>query len=422
MEQVRYADFSTRLHRRALGRRVPLSGSVEVTRRCPLRCVHCYNNLAMDDHETRWRELTCEEHCRILDEIAGAGCLWLLYTGGEIFARTDFLDIYTYAKQKGLLVTLFTNGTLVTAKVADHLAQWRPFSIEITLYGRTRQVHERVTGVPGSYERSVRAIRLFRERRLPLRIKTMALTLNRHEIGDLRRFVEEELGLEFRFDPMLNCRLDCSRGPLAVRLTPEEVVALDLQDPKRLAEWKRFAEQFNRPADWPEQLDQLYSCGAGIQAFAVDPWGGLGLCALAREEAYDLRNGSFRAGWEHFLSKIRQKKITRRTKCVACQIKAMCGMCPANAELENQDSELPVDFLCRVAHLRARVLGLPVAPHGDCEYCCGGIYCAELLRSAHELQSGRVAEQDGSSEREQVFASAQCDLSRSGQRSPRPEL
>src|SRR6185503_239215 len=103
-------------------------------------------------------ELTLDEHRRILDQMAAAGCLWLLYTGGEILARRDFLDIYTHAKRNGFLITLFTNGTMITEKVADYLAEWRPFSVEITVYGRTRATYERLTGVPGSYDKCMRGI------------------------------------------------------------------------------------------------------------------------------------------------------------------------------------------------------------------------------------------------------------------------
>src|SRR6185503_14498755 len=134
------------MHRKMFAAGMPLSGTIEVTRRCPLTCLHCYNNLPMTDTASRARELTCQEHCRLLDELADAGCLWLLYTGGEIFARHDFFEIYQYAKKKGFLITLFTNGTLITERVADMLVQWRPFSIEITLYGYTRQTYERLTG------------------------------------------------------------------------------------------------------------------------------------------------------------------------------------------------------------------------------------------------------------------------------------
>ena len=114
METVSYGEFSQTFHQRTMRQHLPLSGTIEVTRRCPLTCVHCYNNLPMSDHEARGRELSYQELCRILDEMADAGCLWLLFTGGEIFARRDFLDIYTYAKKKGFLITLFTNGTLIT--------------------------------------------------------------------------------------------------------------------------------------------------------------------------------------------------------------------------------------------------------------------------------------------------------------------
>jgi radical SAM protein with 4Fe4S-binding SPASM domain len=386
MEIQKYADWSMGLNKRVVGQRVPISSSIEVTRRCNLKCVHCYNSLSLGDQEALRSELAYEEHCRILDEITEAGCLWLLYTGGEIFARKDFMDIYKYAKQKGLLITLFTNGALITSKIADDLVQWRPFSIEITIYGRTRETYERVTGIPGSYERCMRGIRLLRERDLPLKLKTMAMTMNKHEIWDMKRFVEEDLELEFKFDAMINCRIDCSQRPLAVRILPQEVVELDLQDPERAAEWKRFAEQFNRPVHFTEHVNELYHCGGGMNFFAIDPSGMLSTCVLSSGEVFDLRKGRFRGGWENFLLKVRQKKITRQTRCTRCEIKAMCGMCPANGELENGDAEEPVDFLCRVAHLRAYALDFPISPHGDCEYCKGGGKYEEMMRTLAALK------------------------------------
>lgn len=403
METQSYGDFSLRFHRTAASQRVPLNGTIEVTRRCPLTCAHCYNNLAMGDQEARLSELTYEEHCRILDEIAEAGCFWLLYTGGEIFARRDFLDIYTYAKKKGLIITLFTNGTLITPKIADYLVEWRPFAIEITLYGRTKETYERLTGIPGSYEKCLRGISLLMERGLPLKLKTVGVTINKHEIWEMKRFAED-LGLEFKFDSMINPRIDCSQSPLAVRLTPEEIVELDLQDPKRVAEWKRFAEQFNGPVHAPEDSDQVYHCGGGVNSFAIDPQGKMSICVLSHFDTYDLRKGSFREGWEGFLLKVRRKKTTRITKCTTCQLKAMCGMCPANGELENGDPEAPVDFLCHVAHLRAHAFDITVPFHGECEYCAGGKRYDELLQSLVALrQAGNGKQQQFPSNKDKGF-------------------
>jgi len=361
METVSYEDFALGISHRVSGNRIPLRGTIEVTRRCPLACAHCYNNLPIQNGQARLTELSYEDHCRILDEIAEAGCFWLLYTGGEIFVRADFIDIYKYAKQRGFLVTLFTNAVLISKEIAGTLAEYPPHSIEVSLYGHTKETYEKVTGRPGSFERCMRGIRLLMELGLPVKLKTMVITLNKHEIWEMKRFVEEDLGLEFRYDAMINPRIDGSQDPL--------VVALDLEDSERLADWNRFCKRYSGIRIDPKQSHDLYQCGGGIGSFAIDPSGELSVCGMSSKDIFDLRQGSFRDGWEEFISRVRQKKISRKTKCFACEIKAMCGMCPANGELEKGDPEEPVDFLCRVAHLRANALGLTVPLHGDCEYC-----------------------------------------------------
>lgn len=316
-----YGDFSLSLHEKLSSLR------------------HGGQGIPLNDAEARRSELSYEEHCRILDEITEAGCFWLLFTGGEIFARRDFLDIYAYARSKGLIITLFTNGTLVTEKIADYLVANRPFNIEVTLYGRTKQTYERLTGIPGSYEKCLRGIKLLRERRLPLKVKTVAVTINKHEIADMRKFVEE-LGAEFKFDAMMSPRIDCSQSPLAVRLKPEEIVEMDLEDQSRVAEWQRIATRFAPP---PEPASEVYHCGGGIDSFAIDPEGRMSICVLSHFDTFDLRSGSFREGWEGFINKVRHRKVTRMTKCATCALKSMCGMCPASGELENGDPESPDD-------------------------------------------------------------------------------
>jgi MoaA/NifB/PqqE/SkfB family radical SAM enzyme len=111
-----YGEFSERLHNQAATRRLPITGSVELTDRCNLQCAHCYINLSAADCESRSRELTLGEWRNLLDQIADEGCLWLLLTGGEPLIRPDFLEIYDHAKQRGLLLTVFTNGTLLTPR------------------------------------------------------------------------------------------------------------------------------------------------------------------------------------------------------------------------------------------------------------------------------------------------------------------
>jgi len=258
----------------------------------------------------------------------------------------------------------------------------------IEMYGRTRETYERLTGVPGSFDRCMRGIRLLVERGLPLKLKTVALTINKHEIWEMHRFAKEELGVEFKFDAMMSPRIDCSQSPLAVRLKPEEIVELDMDEPARVAEYQRIAVQFAPP---PEPSGEVYECGGGLDSFAVDPAGRMSICVLSHVDTYDLRQGSFRDGWGHFLKRVRHKPATRLTKCTTCALKSLCGMCPANGELEMGDPESPVDFLCQVAHLRAHAFDIAVRPHGDCEYCEGGVGYKEMMAKAVLLKE-RAAE------------------------------
>ena len=402
MDTQSYGSFSQSLHQRYFGERAPLEVSIEVTRRCPLECLHCYNNLPMGDLNARNQELSKEEHFRLLDQLVEMGAFWLLYSGGEIFARKDFLEIYTYAKQKGFLITLFTNGILINERIADHLLEWPPFAIEITLYGRTKKTYETLTGMPGSYERCLRGIELLRERGLPLKLKTVPTTVNKHEVFAMKRFAEEELGLEFKFDAQVNPRVDCSQSPLAVRLSPEEVVALDMHSPKAADEYRELAERDINSTPSLSHTDTVYFCGGGMKAFAVDPYGRMSICVISQQETYDIRQGSVKEGWEKFLLAVRTRKRTRLTKCQQCRIQSLCGMCPANGELESGDKETPVAFLCEVAHLRAQSLGLEVPAHGECEFCAGG---AEHDRVRAAAQRVRSAETDveGWSEPESPF-------------------
>ena len=197
----------------------------------------------------------------------------------------------------------------------------------------------------------------------------------------------EGLGVSFKFDGMMNPRVDCSQSPLAVRLQPWEIVKMDLEDPGagRRVEAVRGAVQRARTGGQERRSLPVRRRDHRLQhrPGRRDEH----LLALASGRSTICGVAAFREGWDHFLGGVRRKKITRVTKCTACEIKSMCGMCPANAELEDGDPESPVDFLCHVAHLRAEALEIPVPAHGDCEYCAGGSAHAALMDSLESIRA-----------------------------------
>lgn len=354
----------------AYSTRVPLEGTLETTFRCNLACVHCYVNQPAGSRAERARELPLERLKDLVDEFAAEGCLDLLLTGGEVLLRPDFPELYLHAVRAGLRVTVFTNGTLVTDRIAELFAEYHPACVEISLYGMTRETYERVTRVPGSFDRCLEGIRKLQERGVPLKLKTMVLSWNAHEVAEMRRFAEVR-GLDFRHDSLLNPRVDCgaNRNP-ELQVAPEKAVALDLDDPAlRAAYEKSFRDAV---AAGPSPSEEVYTCGAGQMGFTVDPYGSLQLCQLSRRAAFDLRAESFARGWHEFLPAARSRRWQTDAVCRRCSLRPVCGNCPGAAEMELGDAEARVVQFCEITHLRADALLGGASGHRRDATCCRG--------------------------------------------------
>ena len=352
IREISYSAFARRIGERVSSERTPLDGSLEVTFRCNLRCAHCYVNEPPGDRRSRERELTAAEIRRITDEVVDRGCLWMLVTGGEPLLRPDLREIYLHMKRRGLLVTLFTNGTAITPRIADLFAEWPPLVVEISIYGSSPEVYERATGVPGSFRQCIRGIELLLDRKVRMRLKTIPTTLNYTDMDGMRALAAG-YGLDFEWDPLVNCRLDGSAKPGAVRLRPEQILVLEQQDAKRAAAFRlEFAN-----ASRVDPRSDLITCGAYLHAFHIDPYGHLVPCMLLREPAYDLRAGSFREGWDEHFPAMRRQARTKAMACDACDLHSACDQCVGWARLETGDPEGRVPFLCDLTSLRADTFG-----------------------------------------------------------------
>lgn len=348
LPEVTLGSVGENLLRQLGGRRYPLSGTLELTERCNMACLMCYINQPGNSQEVAARELSLAQVKDILDQLLSAGCLSVLFTGGEPLLRPDFCDIWRYAKQGGLLASLFTNGTLLTPRIADCLAEWRPATLEITLYGATRETYEQVTRVPGSYARCLRGIEMALDRGLRLALKSVLLRANRHELGAMRAMAEG-FGVAYRFDGVLWPRIDGEQRPWEQRLSPVEIVALDEEYPERQQELQRRYQEY---AGEVVRNDRVYTCLAGQRSFHIDSTGRMSLCMMARQPAYDLLQGSFLEGWA-FLGTALAKQRTLDTPCRTCAAGLLCMQCPGWSQVVHGDDETPVEYVCEIGRLRA---------------------------------------------------------------------
>lgn len=330
------------------GGRYPLAGEFELTNRCNLTCKHCYINQPPGSIKAKHSELSTSQVEDILDQIAAAGCLHLLLTGGEPLLRPDFLEIYSHARRKGMLVMLFTNATMITPTIIEALKETPPVLIEVSIYGATRQTYETVTGVPGSYDRFIHGLQLLKESGLPVATKSVLLTLNRHELPQMQKLAED-MGLRYRYDGSMWPRFDGSDEPFNYRLSIEEMMELDDTDPERMQDWVDFYVHSKNLLMRNEKY--IFSCGAGHRSFHIDASGNLDACMMVRKPAFNILEMGFKAAWEE-LGKFRLTERTKRVSCLTCSASGMCMQCPGWSQLVHNDNETVVDFICQLTKAR----------------------------------------------------------------------
>ena len=368
-EVISLPEFS--LWEKMKNKRCLISFDLELTARCNHNCRHCYINLLANDLEAQKIELSLSEIKCISDQAVSLGAIWCLLTGGEPLLREDFFEIYLYLKKKGLLVSVFTNATLITKEHIDFFKRYLPRDIEVTVYGVTQGTYEKITRKLGSFGAFMRGLNLLFENGIKVRFKTMALRSNVHELKKIARFCREQTKDYFRFDPFLHLRFDGNKKRNAEikseRLSPEEIVAIEEKDPDRLQALEKGCDKLIMPELKHTNCNHLFHCGTGNGSFTISYDGLFRTCSSLWHPdcIYDLRKGNLKEAWQNFVLQVRNMRSDRKEflkKCRVCPIINLCLWCPAHAYLETGELDKPVDYFCDVANARAKMLKLFLIP------------------------------------------------------------
>ncbi len=352
---------------------------IELTERCNNDCLHCCINLPANDEVARKREMTTKQVKDILKQAVDLGCMQVRFTGGEPLLRNDFEELYLFARRSGLKVLLFTNGRLITSRLAELFARIPPLEpIEITVYGRRRESYEAVTRAIGSFEQFQRGVDLLLESSVPFIVKAALLPQNSNDMDEFEAWAKKIPWMTGRpsysmwFD-LRNRRDDENKNRLikSLRLSPSEGLAVLTRDEARYRkDMAEFASKFMGP-----QGDRLFGCGAGC-SISIDAYGRAQPCMLMRapELTIDLvgngredrmargegdapmRLSDALARFSH-LGELRATNPDYQRRCALCFLKGLCEQCPAKSWVENGPLDAPVEYLCDVAHAQARYLG-----------------------------------------------------------------
>jgi uncharacterized Fe-S cluster-containing radical SAM superfamily protein len=171
-----------------------LHESLILTWECNLRCHHCRPFLPRDG-TPRFSDVK-----KYLNTLAQKGSLFLHLTGGEPLVHKDFWKIVSHASQKNFALILNTNGTLITPEVGDKLKNFNFVQVALTVLGGKAQTHDSITGVKGSFAKTMRALTILKEKELDVVLSTTKLMDNQEEIPEMERLAKNQ-GVSFKSIP-----------------------------------------------------------------------------------------------------------------------------------------------------------------------------------------------------------------------------
>ncbi|MBZ5687289.1 MAG: radical SAM protein [Acidobacteriia bacterium] len=311
---------------KALARNIPLSVQLDLTYRCNERCVHCY--LDHEDHG----EMTTAEIKHLLDEMADAGVFILTLSGGEIFLRKDFFEILEYARlERQFCVKLKTNAIMIHERQAARIRDIGVESIQISIYSHRAEVHDAITLVPGSLQRSLDAARFLKSQGLRVIFANVLMVQNLQDYQGVRALAEK-LGIECTLDPTITPMMDGDRSVLQLGVSHDELRQV-FRDRGLVGDVEEFCT-IAAPAD--EDALSALPCSAGHTTCYVSPYGEVFPCVQFPLPTGNVRNQRFLDIWRHSerMKEVRSIRLKDLTTCTSCSHVGSCSRCPGLAFME----------------------------------------------------------------------------------------
>ena len=359
----------SQLQSMAYERMIPLNVSLELTLKCNIRCLHCYNfdrdtdgpvcgsghvaspAAALSSPELS-RELSLEEIFRVMGELRAAGTLFLSLTGGEVLSSPHLFPVLDRARELNLAVQMLSNGTLLRPGVAARLASYRNLlGVSISVYGATAEVHDGITQIRGSWRRTLDGAERLRAQGVAVRLKLIVMRPNVHEVGAMRALCDAR-GFPYLLDLTVTARHDGTQGSLAMRITQAELAAL-YQGPLR-----DLIPSGNRAVD-----EAAFPCNCARGNAAISARGDVFPCVSVPWSAGNVRQQSFEEIWQRspVFERIRGLKIADYPACAPCPDKAFCSRDRGAAYTASGSYTGTDPFVCAAAGVARSVAEAPVS-------------------------------------------------------------
>ena len=325
---------------------------LELTYRCSETCIHCYNPGASRNNEEKnyrnqFEELDLDDYKRIIDELYDEGLVKVCLSGGDPFSKSIVWEIIDYLYQKEIAFEIYTNGQNLLGK-EEKLVNYFPCDVGMSIYSSDYQVHDEITGVDGSFLRSIKVLDKLLEYSIPICIKCCVMRTNLKTYTGVSRIAKR-----YNATLQLECAIfDSFDGDICVskylRLLPNELelVLRDKSNPLYVgSEIPDFGEIHKDMND--------IACRAGIQNFCITPTGNLIPCCSYHAVLGNLKEKHLSDILDNDeIKKLITLKLEKYEECGKHVYCDFCKLCPGLNFAEHGTPIKAAENNCYVAKVR----------------------------------------------------------------------
>lgn len=322
---------------------IPMQASLELTNRCNERCSHCYIEDFSDDPK---RVLNKDQWFQILEQLRGAGTLFLILMGGEAMLNPFFWDILQRSSQLSFHTSMITNGLKIqSSDIAQRLKSAGLKNATISLYSLDPLIHDKMTRVRGSQQKTLKAIELCLENNIEVTLNCLLTKENINGIFDLEDWALAK-NLSLKVDPMITPKLNGNMEPTQYRASMDQLKAYYQEKMRR---WPN-----GKPKASGETVDD-YTCNAGKGKCAVNAYGDLFPCIEIRDSLGNLLEKPFHELWHGERVKPWREMRWKQIKDVDQDTVSFCDHCPGMAKNETGDPLKTTCFSKQVAKIKKEI-------------------------------------------------------------------
>ena len=324
----------------------------ELTYVCSEQCIHCYNiGASRPNNENNQRgkikSLSLEDYKKIIDELVGQGLVKVTLSGGDPFSNSNVWEIIKYLYNKEVVFDIFTNGQGLVGKTTE-LADFYPRLVGVSIYSETPSVHDAITRVDGSWEKSITVLKELGDLSVPLNVKCCIMQPNFDSYKGVVQ-IAKSIGAHPQFEIGVHDSIEGDKYVSKyLRLTPEQFEVVLRDDNISLYVGPEAPNYGGQKKDLTSS-----SCGAGKNTFCIRPDGILIPCCSFHLELGNLKESSLNKILKSDkLEKWHNFTLANSEECGQHDYCDYCNLCVGHAYSEYKDYKKPSENCCHLAKIR----------------------------------------------------------------------